>query len=71
LELISKMSGVLKTAQDRLSAVAQSLAGGFVASEYSFPAFDDLPKVDGMPQGSIWGFYDKDGKKDEAGGMSG
>jgi hypothetical protein len=38
--------------------------------EYKFPAFDDLPKVKDMPQGSIWGFYDKDGKKDEVGGMS-
>lgn len=63
------MSGILKTAQDRLSAVAQNITGGTVGNEYNFPAFDDLPKVDGMPQGSIWGFYDKDGKKDEAGGM--
>ncbi|KAI4932928.1 hypothetical protein J4E85_003331 [Alternaria conjuncta] len=35
--------------------------------EYKFPAFDDLPKVEGMPQGSIWGFFDKDGQKDEVG----
>lgn len=39
-----------------------------MGSEYKFPAFDDLPKVEGMPQGSIWGFFDKDGKKDEVGG---
>ena len=39
-------------------------------SEYTFPSFDDLPKIEGMPQGSIWGFYDKDGKKDEVGGLS-
>jgi hypothetical protein len=38
------------------------------SSNYRFPAFDDLPKVDGMPQGNIWGFYDKGGKKDEVGG---
>jgi|TARA_R110002003_G_scaffold388_13_gene19372 hypothetical protein len=62
------MAGILKTAQDRLSAVAQDVTGGQAANEYKFPAFDELPKVDGMPQGSIWGFYDKDGKKDEAGG---
>lgn len=35
--------------------------------EYNFPAFDDLPKVKDMPQGSIWGFFDKNGDKDEVG----
>jgi hypothetical protein len=64
------MSGILKTAQDRLSAVAQTLTGPITGNEYIFPAFDDLPKIDGMPQGNIWGFYDKTGKKDEAGGKS-
>jgi hypothetical protein len=62
------MAGILRTAQDTLAAAAQSISGGAVGNEYQFPAFDELPKVDGMPQGSIWGFYDKDGKKDEAGG---
>lgn len=63
------MAGILKQAQDTLSAVAQNVTGGAtVGQEHNFPAFDDLPKVDGMPQGSIWGFYDKDSKKDEAGG---
>lgn len=38
-------------------------------SQHSFPAFDELPKVDGEPQGSIWGFFDKNGKKDEIGSM--
>ncbi|KIW06942.1 uncharacterized protein PV09_02603 [Verruconis gallopava] len=28
------------------------------------PDFDDLPKIDGMPQGCAWGLFDKDGKKD-------
>lgn len=32
---------------------------------YIFPAFDDLPPVPGQPQGCLWGFFDKDGKKDE------
>jgi hypothetical protein len=36
--------------------------------EYTFPDFDDLPKVPGAPQGCIWGFYDKDDRKDEVGG---
>ncbi|KAL1588949.1 hypothetical protein WHR41_02546 [Cladosporium halotolerans] len=31
------------------------------------PDFDDLPKVDGMPQGCAWGVFDKDGKKDPYG----
>lgn len=39
-----------------------------LGAEYKFPAFDELPKIEGMPQGSIWGFYDKNGKKDEVGG---
>jgi hypothetical protein len=58
------MASTIKAAQDRLS----TLTGGLIGSEYKFPAFDDLPQVDGMPKGSIWGFYDKDGKKDEVGG---
>ena len=61
------MSNVLKTAQDRLAAVASSFTGALVGSEFQFPAFDDLPKVDGEPQGCIWGIFDKDGKKDEIG----
>ncbi|KAJ4362349.1 hypothetical protein N0V83_010442 [Neocucurbitaria cava] len=60
------MANTLKTAQNRLSALAQTLTTGG-GSEYSFPAFDDLPKVEGMPQGNLWGFFDKDGKKDEVG----
>lgn len=34
---------------------------------YVFPDFDDLPAVPGTPQGCFWGFYDKDGVKDEIG----
>lgn len=30
----------------------------------SYPDFDDLPRVEGMPQGCAWGAFDKDGKKD-------
>ena len=30
----------------------------------SVPDFDDLPKVEGMPQGCAWGVFDRDGKKD-------
>lgn len=28
------------------------------------PSFDELPQVDGMPQGCAWGIFDKNGKKD-------
>lgn len=34
------------------------------------PDFDDLPKVEGMPQGCAWGVFDKDGKKDLLGTMN-
>lgn len=58
------MAQTLQNAQEKLS----TMTGGILGAEYKFPAFDDLPKVEGMPQGSIWGFYDKSGKKDEVGG---
>jgi hypothetical protein len=63
------MSNVLKTAQDRLAAVASSLTGALAGTGHQYPAFDDLPKVDGEPQGCAWGIFDKDGKKDEVGSM--
>jgi hypothetical protein len=34
------------------------------------PDFDDLPKVDGMPQGCAWGVFDKDDKKDVYGTLN-
>ena len=34
------------------------------------PDFDNLPKVEGMPQGCAWGVFDKDGKKDLLGTLS-
>ncbi|KAK8077252.1 hypothetical protein PG996_003422 [Apiospora saccharicola] len=37
---------------------------------YVFPEFDDLPAVPGTPQGCLWGFYDKDGVKDEIGSVN-
>jgi hypothetical protein len=54
----------------RAPRTTQKINTAMSGSEYKFPAFDDLPKIEGMPQGSIWGFYDKDGKKDEVGGLS-
>jgi hypothetical protein len=34
------------------------------------PAFDDLPKVKGMPQGCAWGVFDREGKKDVFGTLN-
>lgn len=36
----------------------------------SVPDFDDLPKVEGMPQGCAWGVFDRDGKKDTYGTLN-
>jgi hypothetical protein len=38
-----------------------------LSSSDKLPDFDDLPKVDGMPQGCAWGIFDKGGKKDTLG----
>jgi hypothetical protein len=32
-----------------------------------FPKWEDIPAVPGMPHGCLWGFFDKDGKRDEIG----
>jgi hypothetical protein len=34
------------------------------------PDFDNLPKVEGQPQGCAWGVFDKDGKKDVFGTLN-
>jgi hypothetical protein len=34
------------------------------------PDFDDLPKVEGMPQGCAWGLFDQNGKKDVYGTLN-
>lgn len=34
------------------------------------PSFDDLPPVEGMPQGCAWGVFDKDGQKDVYGTLN-
>lgn len=36
----------------------------------AIPDFDDLPKVEGMPQGCAWGVFDKDGQKDLLGTLN-
>lgn len=39
------------------------------AKAYVFENFDETKKVEGTPQGCLWGFYDEDGKKDQVGCM--
>jgi hypothetical protein len=34
------------------------------------PDFDDLPTVEGMPQGCVWGVFDRDSKKDLKGTLN-
>jgi hypothetical protein len=68
-QTIFTVSSALKTAQNQFSAVASNLTEGMTGSEHQFPAFDDLPKVEGEPQGCIWGLFDTNGKKDEIGSM--
>ncbi|KAF3403519.1 hypothetical protein F1880_009675 [Penicillium rolfsii] len=38
--------------------------------EYVLPAFDELPQVDGQPQGCLWGFFDRNGRRDELGTLN-
>jgi len=38
-----------------------------MADYFNLPDFDSLPPVQGMPQGCVWGLFDKDGKKDHLG----
>ena len=39
-------------------------------SGLKLPDFDNLPKVQGMPQGYAWGVFDKNGKKDVFGTLN-
>lgn len=39
-------------------------------ASYVFPEFDDLPRIEGQVQGCLWGFFDKDGRKDQLGSKS-
>lgn len=56
----------LQVASARLAAMANTIAG---RPYQGLPAFDDLPKVEGQPQGCLWGVFDKGQKKDEVGCM--
>lgn len=37
---------------------------------HNVPDFDNLPNVEGMPQGCAWGVFDKDTKKDVLGTLN-
>jgi hypothetical protein len=53
--------------QNLTSRVGQAVGLMSDSPTYTFPDFDDMPPVPNMPQGNAWGFFDKDGKKDEIG----
>lgn len=58
---------MLQKAQERLSAVGATLTG---QAHFSFPSFDQLPRVEGQPQGCLWGIFDKPGQRDEIGTLN-
>lgn len=71
-----KGRSTLQAAGDRLSAITATLTG---RPTNPFPAFDDLPKVEGQPQGCTWGLFDhptgtnattSTAKKDEIGTLN-
>jgi hypothetical protein len=35
-----------------------------MAGDLELPDFENLPRVEGMPQGCAWGIFDNNGKKD-------
>jgi hypothetical protein len=37
---------------------------------FTVPDFDDLPTVEGMPQGCAWSVFDRDSKKDLKGTLN-
>lgn len=56
--------------QSLVGQVGQAIGLTDDSPTYTFPSFDDAPAVPGMQQGCLWGFFDKDGKKDELGSIS-
>ncbi|KAF2163761.1 hypothetical protein M409DRAFT_25945 [Zasmidium cellare ATCC 36951] len=55
---------LVQKASERVSAVKDTMLG---QPHFDFPAFDQLIKVEGQPQGCTWGFFDKNGVKDQVG----
>ncbi|KAJ5382249.1 hypothetical protein N7517_000160 [Penicillium concentricum] len=50
--------------------MTSTLHDNYNSDRIVFPSFDELPPVPGQPQGSLWNFFDKDGKKDELGTLN-
>ena len=61
--------GIVGRARERLSALVSTVSQYTGDTTHQFPAFDDVPRVPGQPQGCLWGFFDRDGVKDEVGSM--
>lgn len=62
-----KSRTLLQTAAERLSALKDTILR---QPHFSFPSFDQLPKVEGQPQGCCWGLFDTRNKKDELGTLN-
>lgn len=74
--LVSIASSLTHSASSTASSLTNSASStaavitGTSGSTISFPAFDDLPKIPGQPQGCMWGFWDQGAKKDELGSLN-
>lgn len=62
-----KAKSTLQVAGERITALANTIVG---RPNHDFPHFDQLPKVEGQPQGCLWGIFDKNGERDELGSKS-
>lgn len=67
LSIVSKMPITIKNGQDRLSSMARSFTAAILSPKYTFPASDNSPKVEGRPQGNIWGLFHTCDVKNEIG----
>jgi len=59
-----KARTAIQVASERIATLANTLTG---RPNHDFPNFDQLPKVEGQPQGCLWGYFDKNGERDELG----
>ncbi|KAF2088570.1 hypothetical protein K490DRAFT_39791 [Saccharata proteae CBS 121410] len=62
-----KEQSTFEKAKGRLSSIASQITG---YPAHNFPHFDKLPKVEGQPQGCAWGYFDREGRKDEVGTLN-
>jgi hypothetical protein len=68
----SLTSSATSTASSLTSSAAKTASSiaGTSGSTHIFPAFDDLPKIPGQPQGCMWGYWDNGPIKDEIGTLN-